>query len=46
MLSRFHDDTARLRRALVDFGLMARQGDDYWRVDTPDGAERPHRSRS
>jgi hypothetical protein len=25
---------------------MARQGDDYWRVDTPDGAERPHRSRS
>jgi predicted transcriptional regulator len=35
ILSRFSDDTARLRRNLVDFGFMARQGGggDYWRLD-------------
>jgi predicted transcriptional regulator len=34
ILSRFHDDTARLRRNLVDFGFMGRQGGggDYWVV--------------
>lgn len=34
ILSRYNDDTARLRRSLVDFGLMQRQGGggDYWRV--------------
>ena len=38
ILSRFNEDTARLRRSLVDFGLMQRQGGggDYWRVDRQD----------
>ena len=33
MLSRFHEDTATLRRELVGFGLMEREGGggDYWR---------------
>lgn len=35
ILAQFSEDTARLRRNLVDFGLMKRQGGggDYWRVD-------------
>ena len=35
ILSRFHEDTALLRRNLVDYGLMARQGGgrEYWRVE-------------
>jgi predicted transcriptional regulator len=35
ILLRFNDDTAVLRRSLVDFGMMARQGGggEYWRVD-------------
>lgn len=34
LLSRFNEDTARLRRSLVDFGFMQRQGDgsEYWRI--------------
>jgi predicted transcriptional regulator len=34
ILSRFSEDTARLRRNLVDFGFMAREGGggDYWRI--------------
>ena len=34
-LSKYNDDTARLRRWLVDFGYMAREGGGgkYWRVD-------------
>ncbi|UCH25854.1 MAG: metalloregulator ArsR/SmtB family transcription factor [Trueperaceae bacterium] len=34
LLLRFNDDTARLRRSLVDHGFMAREGGggDYWRV--------------
>jgi DNA-binding HxlR family transcriptional regulator len=34
MLSRFNEDTARLRRNLVDFKLMQRQGGggEYWRT--------------
>ncbi|NPV56263.1 MAG: metalloregulator ArsR/SmtB family transcription factor [Anaerolineae bacterium] len=34
LLNRFHEDTALLRRNLVDYGLMARQGGgrEYWRV--------------
>lgn len=34
ILRRFNDDTARLRRALVDHGLMAREGGGgaYWRT--------------
>lgn len=33
-LQRFHDDTARLRRSFVDYGLMRRDRDGgrYWRV--------------
>lgn len=36
ILSRFHEDTARLRRSLVDFGFMKRQGGggEYWREET------------
>ena len=35
ILSKYNDDTARLRRWLVDFGYMAREGGGgkYWRVD-------------
>ncbi len=35
ILLRFNEDTARLRRALVDFGYMDRQGGggEYWRTD-------------
>lgn len=34
ILARFHEDTATLRRELVGFGLMKREGGggDYWRV--------------
>ena len=34
ILSRFHEDTATLRRELVGFGLMKREGGggEYWRV--------------
>jgi len=34
ILRRFHVDTATLRRNLIDYGLMAREGDGsrYWRV--------------
>jgi len=37
ILSRFSEDTARLRRNLVEFGLMEREGGGgaYWRVDHP-----------
>ena len=35
VLERYNVDTARLRRSLVDFGFMAREGGggDYWRVE-------------
>jgi DNA-binding transcriptional ArsR family regulator len=35
ILSRFNDDTARLRRWLVEYGAMAREGGGgkYWRID-------------
>jgi hypothetical protein len=34
ILARFHDDTATLRRELVGYGLMKREGggEEYWRV--------------
>lgn len=40
VLRRFTDDTARVRRAFVDHGLMARtrDGSAYWRTDAADGA--------
>jgi predicted transcriptional regulator len=36
ILSRFSEDTARLRRGLVEFGFMKREGGggNYWRVET------------
>jgi hypothetical protein len=36
ILSKFSDDTARLRRGLVEFGYMAREGGGgkYWRIDS------------
>jgi hypothetical protein len=36
ILLRFHTDTATLRRELVDFGLMQREGGggDYWRTES------------
>ena len=35
ILLRFHTDTASLRRALIDFGMMKREGGggEYWRTD-------------
>ncbi|HSL27941.1 MAG TPA: metalloregulator ArsR/SmtB family transcription factor [Anaerolineales bacterium] len=35
ILARYHEDTATLRRELVGFGLMQREGGggEYWRVD-------------
>ena len=32
ILSALHDDTATLRRELIDYGLMARDHGIYWRV--------------
>jgi hypothetical protein len=32
VLARYHDDYASLRRYLVDEGLLAREGGDYWRA--------------
>jgi hypothetical protein len=36
ILLKFSDDTARLRRGLVEYGYMAREGGGgkYWRIDT------------
>jgi predicted transcriptional regulator len=36
VLLKFSDDTARLRRGLVEYGYMAREGGGgkYWRIDT------------
>ena len=35
VLERYNEDTARMRRSFVDFGLMAREGGGgaYWRVE-------------
>ncbi len=37
ILANFNQDTAKLRRALVDYRLMAREGGGgkYWRIDEP-----------
>jgi predicted transcriptional regulator len=45
ILLRFNEDTARLRRHLVDFGLMKREGGGgaYWRVDQEDAANVPNK---
>ena len=39
MLARYNEDTAMLRRALVDHHLMAREGGGgkYWRISSPPG---------
>ncbi len=44
LLERYHEDTARLRRALVDHGFMAREGGggSYWL--TEDGVEAQKRA--
>jgi hypothetical protein len=36
ILGQYHEDTASLRRELVGFGLMKREGGggDYWRVES------------
>jgi predicted transcriptional regulator len=46
LLRQFSDDTARLRRHLVDFGFMDREGGggDYWRTDQADSRTRPQAS--
>jgi hypothetical protein len=31
ILGKYHEDTASLRRELVGYGLMKREGGDYWR---------------
>jgi predicted transcriptional regulator len=33
IMKRFHDDTAALRRSMIDFRLMARENGVYWRID-------------
>jgi hypothetical protein len=34
ILSRFHEDTAHLRRSLIEYKLMEREGGgEYWRVE-------------
>lgn len=33
IMRRYHDDVASLRRAMIDFGLMARASGLYWRID-------------
>jgi predicted transcriptional regulator len=42
ILRRYSDDTARLRRSLVEFGLMDREGGgrDYWRKEPSAAGER------
>jgi predicted transcriptional regulator len=34
ILSRYHDDTATLRRELVGAGLLAREAGKYWRIES------------
>lgn len=41
ILARFHEDTASLRRALVDNGLMTRQNGIYWRIDEQQDPAQP-----
>ncbi len=43
ILLRFNEDTARLRRALVDFGFMKREGGggEYWRTDEGSDSSQP-----
>jgi predicted transcriptional regulator len=35
ILSRFHEDTATLRRELVGYRLLARAGGEYWKIENP-----------
>ncbi len=36
ILKRYHEDTALLRREMVEEKLLAREGGQYWRVDSGD----------
>lgn len=38
MLSRYNEDTATLRRELIDFKFMARQSGEYWRIEPEEGS--------
>lgn len=40
-LSRFHIDTARLRRELVGLRLMERDKGEYWRIEEPQAGKEP-----
>jgi hypothetical protein len=33
ILTQFHPDYASLRRYMVDYGMMQRQGGIYWRIN-------------
>lgn len=33
ILSKFHEDTASLRRGFIEYKYMARQNGEYWRID-------------
>ena len=33
LLARFHEDTATLRRELVGYKMLARQGGEYWKIE-------------
>lgn len=41
VLSRFHADTASLRRELVGFKLMEREKGEYWRIEEPLAGKQP-----
>lgn len=46
ILSRFHNDTATLRRELIGYGLLERQAGEYWRaVDSPHQSAAPGTTR-
>lgn len=34
ILAKYHEDTATLRRAFIEYKYMARQNGEYWRIDT------------
>jgi biotin operon repressor len=42
VFGRFNEDTAYLRRAMIEFRLMARENGVYWRIDDQPGAGTTH----